>query len=243
MSRIFSTEGIIFKTIKYSESSIIADIYTREKGLKSFIISGVRSARSNSKAAIIRTCNFVQIIAYEQDAEKLSRIKEINLSLFYKNINMNVVVSSLAIFMLETSRNAIREKEPNNELYDFLKEWFMYLDEDKNYSNLIHIKFLLEFSYFLGFGPLQNYSAEFPFFDMLEGSFCNYYDEANVHLISEEISFSIAKLLITDKCALVDFTLSKDERNKLTDHLIHFYKLHMSGFRDINSLDILRSVL
>ena len=78
---------------------------------------------------------------------------------------------------------------------------------------------------------------------MLEGSFSNEYDDANVHLISEDISFSIAKLLTTDRSELVDLILSKDQRNKLTDHLIHFYKLHMSGFRDINSLDILRSVL
>lgn len=78
---------------------------------------------------------------------------------------------------------------------------------------------------------------------MLEGSFAITMMSVNVHLISEEISLTIAKLLTTDRCALVDVTLSKDERNKLTDHLIHFYKLHMSGFRDINSLDILRSVL
>ena len=243
MSRIFCTEGIIFKTIKYSETSVIADIYTQEKGLKTFIVSGVRSTKSNSKAAILRPCNFIHVIAYEQDAEKLSRIKELNLSVFYRNININVLISSISTFMLEVCRNAIKEKEANSEMYEFLKGWFIYIDDESHYSNLLHLKFLLEFSYLLGFGPLKNHSDDAPYFDMMEGSFCNYHDEATMHLINENTSLSIAQLLAADLSSLKDSHISRAERNDITDHLLQYYKWHISGFKDINSLMILRSVL
>ncbi|MBL0101072.1 MAG: recombination protein O N-terminal domain-containing protein [Saprospiraceae bacterium] len=110
--KLYSSSGIIFRTIKYSETSIICDIYTREKGMKSFIVSGVRTARSGSKAAIYRHLNIVNIIAYEQESDKLARIKEISLQYHYKLINTDVILSSMAIFMLEVCRNAIREKKP-----------------------------------------------------------------------------------------------------------------------------------
>lgn len=243
MSKLFSTEGIIFRTIKYAETSIIADIYTREKGLKSFIISGVRTPKAGAKAAILRTCNYVQLIAYESEGEKLSRIKEINLLTHFMHINLHVLISSVAMFMLETCRNAIKEREPNAELYDFLKDWFHHLDTKINYTNISHIKFLLDLSYYLGFGPLQNYSSDLCYFDMLEGSFCGHYDVSSIHLIDENLSKSVAFLLEADRDELQNSLWSKDDRNKITDHLLQYYKLHISGFKDINSLDILRNVL
>lgn len=242
MSKIFSSEGIVFRTLKYSETSIIADIYTYEKGLRSFIISGVRSAKAGSKASILRPCNIVQLIAYEQDTEKLSRMKDVNLTVYYKNINTNVFLSSIAIFILEICRNAIREKEPNPEMYDFLKNWYLYIDANEHNSNVLHLKFLLDFSYYLGFGPLQNYSSEACVFDMLEGNFSQMCDIKSINLIEADLSLLIARLLETERENLQALGITKDQRNTIIDKLLYFYKLHIMGFRDIRSLDILRSV-
>ena len=50
---LIKTAGIIFQTKKYSESSLIADIYTEEKGLRSYIISGVRSKKGKGKCGAL----------------------------------------------------------------------------------------------------------------------------------------------------------------------------------------------
>lgn len=34
------TRGIVFRSVKYGESSVIADIFTEEKGLHTFIAGG-----------------------------------------------------------------------------------------------------------------------------------------------------------------------------------------------------------
>ena len=47
---IIKTRGIILRTVKYSETSVIADIFTEGAGLRSYIISGMR-ARDRSHAA------------------------------------------------------------------------------------------------------------------------------------------------------------------------------------------------
>ncbi len=242
MSKIFNSQGIIFRTIKYSESSIICDIYTREKGLKSFIASGVRTSKAGSKAAIYRPCNIVDLVAYDQDTDKLSRIKEISLGFHFRNINVQILISSIAIFIIEICRNSIKEKEPNFELYDFLYEWFKYLDNDTNYDSNLHLKFMVEFSYFLGFGPLDSQSIDAPYFDMLEGTFSNYINEGE-NILDSEDSAAMSLLFCTERNKLKDLHWSKVVRSRINDHLIRFYKLHVSGFRDLNSLEILRSVL
>ena len=113
--KVYSTEGIIFRVLKYSETSIICDIFTREKGLRSYIVSGVRTTKAGHKAAIYRPLNIVNLVSYDMEHDKLARITEISLSVHYQNINIDVIISSIAIFMLEVCRNAIKEREANEE--------------------------------------------------------------------------------------------------------------------------------
>lgn len=40
------TRGIVFRTVKYGETSVITDVFTEEKGLLTFIAGSVRAARS-----------------------------------------------------------------------------------------------------------------------------------------------------------------------------------------------------
>ncbi len=239
--KIYTSKGIIFKSIKYSETSIICDIYTREKGLRSFIISGVRTAKAGSKAAIYQHLNLIELISYDQDVDKLARIKEIRLDHHYQFINTQVVISSIAIFMLEVSRNAVREKEANTELFDFLEDWLLFIDLKPNTHPCIHLLFMLQLSNELGFGPMNNYSQKNCYFDMMEGSFSdNVIPEYSLNI---EESEAFKMLLETDRTHIKDISIPKSLRDVMTDHMITYFRLHISGFRTLNSLEVLRSVL
>jgi DNA repair protein RecO (recombination protein O) len=48
------TKGIVLHTVKYSETSVIVKIYTEKLGLVSYIVNGVRSAKSTAKASMMR---------------------------------------------------------------------------------------------------------------------------------------------------------------------------------------------
>ena len=48
------TSGIILYTTKYADTSLIAKIYTSDFGLQSYIINGVRSKKSKSKATLFQ---------------------------------------------------------------------------------------------------------------------------------------------------------------------------------------------
>lgn len=239
--KIYTSKGIIFKSLKYSETSIICDIYTREKGLRSFIISGVRTSKAGSKAAIYQHLNLVELISYDQDADKLARIKEIRLDHHYQYINTQVVISSIAIFMLEVSRNAVREKEANTELFDFLENWLIYLDSGPSAHPCIHLLFMLQLSNELGFGPMNNFSQINCFFDMMEGSFSD-----NIipdYSLNEEESKAFKLLLEVNRDRIMSISIPKSLRDVMTEHLITYFRLHISGFRTLNSLEVLRSVL
>jgi DNA repair protein RecO (recombination protein O) len=239
---LYHSQGIIFKTLKYGETSIICDIYTREKGLKSFIVSGIRSQKSGSKAAIYRHLNIVDIVAYNQEGDRLARIKEINLGHHFGLINAHVIISSVAIFMLEICRNAIREREPNPELFDFLRSWLLFLDTQAQFHPASHLLFMIEFSGALGFGPMRNQNDTHPYFSLIEGCF-DHFAASAPHVLDEAESDDLYNLLLTTRENLDNFQLPKARRDKLTENLLMYYKLHLPSFRTLQSLDVLRAVL
>lgn len=240
--QLYKTKGIVFRTLKYSESSIIADIYTLDKGLKSYILSGVRSGKTGGKSTILRPLNILALIAYESGNDKLSRIKEISLDKHYQKINFDIITSSMALFMLEVCRNALTEKEANETLFEFIENWLYFLDETEVYSPCYHILFMVELSGHLGFGPMPNYTLDVPVFDLLEGSFCNLAVDHRYFIEADRAKF-IYDLCRMNRDQINLWQPSKMHRDLLVEDMILYFRLHLPGFKELKSLAVLRQVL
>ena len=238
----YQSRGIVFRQIKYSESSIICDIFTREKGLRSFIVQGVRNTKSRGKANLFRPLHIVDMQAHESDAGKLARVRDIQYAYVYRHLNVHVVKSAMALFMLEIARNAIRDEDQDSELYDFLESFFIGLDAEDTISPLTHIVFMVRLSTFLGFEPMQNMDEKRKVFDLLNGQF----DEATSHIqyrMEESVSAYFSQLLQAKDDDWKLFQWPKPVRIQMLEDLILYYRLHVTGFRDIVSKDVLAAVL
>ena len=165
---LIKTRGIVFKSIKYSETSLIVDIYTEEKGLRKYLISGVRSKKAKTSAGLFQVMSLVDLVAYHRDDKDLTRIKEIKPSYVYQNIPFNLKRGAIGMFMAEIAQKSIRETEENPELFDFLFNSFRYLDQTKAPVANIHLHFLLELTLFLGIILSGYYHPSSLFFDLKE---------------------------------------------------------------------------
>jgi len=237
---LFKSIGIVFRSVKYSETSLILDVFTREKGMRSFIVSGVRSAKSRNKASLYQHLNMLDLVAYDKD-HKLARIKECKLAHYYDRLSFDVVRSSVGLFILEVCKNAIREKEENIELFDFIYQRLILLDGDllRNFG-LYPIKFLLELSQYIGFMPLDNFSEKNPYFDLYNGRFIN--DLSAKYVSSTEVSAALARINRTKVEDLDSVVIPKSLRNLIVDDLIIYYKLHIEQFKDLKTLEVLRTI-
>lgn len=242
MSGIYTTEGIVLRSFKYKESSMIADIFTQDQGLRSYVVSGVRSKKSIGKANTFYPLNIVELTAYPAQEDKLARIKEINYAHIYQHLNLDVIPTAVGTFLVEICRKSIKEKEPNLELYSYLKQMFMVLDSGQANLKSFHIKFLLGLSSHLGFSPYDNYSQELPIFDLQEGLFVT--DKlVKSRLLSRSVSHNIHRLLITPVQDLHQLEINSSERDHLLEGLLRFYTFHIPNFGEIKSLDVLRTIL
>ena len=72
---IFSTRGIVLNKIRYSESSLIVHILTKNGGKQSFLMKGALSVKSKNKASCVDFLNFVDITAWQKNNSDLCIVK------------------------------------------------------------------------------------------------------------------------------------------------------------------------
>ena len=236
----YKSRGIVFKAIKYGETSVIIDLYTRERGLRSFIINGVRRSKSRNGAGLYRPLSILEAVAFDQHEDKLSRIKEAASAHIYQSLLQHVIKANIALFAIELSRNTIKEKEGNPELYDYLEAWLIHLDSTDEQLSYHPLRFLIGLCNHLGFTPTNNYTDQ-TYFDLYEGQF--YSTPVSTHYGDIPTSYNLHKLLSIEVDSVVDLKMSSIERSQLLDLLIAYIALHIPHFKSLKSLPILRQIL
>lgn len=238
---LLKTRGIVFRAIKYSETSLIVDIYTEARGLRKYIISGVRKAKSSVSAGLFQVMSLVDIVAYERDGKDLNRLKEIRPAYIFTSIPFDLRKGTVGLFMAEIARKTIRESEENQGLFDFFFHTFQYLDQTPHSVANFHLQFMLELTTFLGFVPGEAFSPETPYFDLQEGVFVA---EAgsHPHFMEPRLAEILHRLLDANLENCHEIKIGREERRKLLQNLLDYYRLHLEGFPEINAHLILQEI-
>ena len=238
---LVKTRGIVFRTHKYGESSLIVEMYTEQKGLRKYIISGVRSAKARTQASLLQVMTLLEIVAYERDDRDLNRLKEIQPAYIYESIPFDVRKGAVGLFMVEVARKAIREREENQPLFRFLFERFAGLDAAQEGVANYHLAFLLELSSYLGFSPAGEYTEATPFFDLEAGEFVAL-PPAHAHYLLDETALAFYEMLHHSAPKAYELRLEREVRQKLLNELIRYFQLHLEGMGEVNAHLILREV-
>lgn len=238
---LLKTRGIVFRAMKYSETSLIVDIYTEARGLRKYIISGVRKAKSSVSAGLFQVMSLVDIVAYEREGKDLNRLKEIRPAYIFTTIPFDLRRGAVGLFMAEVARKTIRESEENQQLFEFFFHSFQYLDQTNHSVANLHLHFMLELTTFLGFTPGGDFSQDEPYFDLQEGVFVG---ETGSHPYFLETSLAkiLYQLLETNRENSHEVKIGREERRNLLQNLLDYYRLHIESFPEINAHLILQEV-
>lgn len=241
---LLKTRGIVFRTVKYGETSVIADIFTEEKGLHSFIGGSVRTAKARMPYNLFQPMMVVEMVAYFRDEPNaLNRLKELRASEVWSQIPFDIRRGAVTLFMAEICRKCIQETEENRDLMDFLLDNLRWLDRtDKPIANL-HLHFLLHLSSFLGFQPEGAPDPDtIVFFDVKEGVFSEV-EPLHADYLRPEQAASMLRLLYTQIEDCHEINISRSDRKLILQQLLQFYQLHVPGFLGINTPEILEMVM
>ena len=241
---LYTTTGIVIHHFKYAEKSVIAKIYTEKFGLLSFILNGVRNAKSKNKAVYLQPLSLVEINFFYKEKKGLQTVKDIRLAIPYTSIPFNINKSTIAFFIAEILYKSIKEEEANPKLFDFLYHAFQFLDlQDLNYSNF-HIVFLAQFSKQLGFSPQTSVlnSNTNLYFALQDGCFVHHQPIHQPH-ISPPLSSLFLTVLQTSFETSSNLKIDASQRKLLLSNFLDYYNLHLSNFDNLKTLTILEDIL
>ncbi len=239
---LHSTKGLVLRQTRYGESSLIVSIYTESFGRQSYIISGVRSARSRTKAALFQPPNLLSLVVYHQESRDLQRIREAQPLHLYERIPFQIGHSSVALFMTEVLSKCLRAENAQEELFVLVEHSLLSLDACRDGLKVFPLRFLLSLSRSLGFEPQGKLSKELPWFDLHEGYYVNSRPAHGQALHPEEAALMHGlRPLDQDQ---PDYGLPTPAlRQALLEKLLLYFRFHVEGFGQLRSAAILHEVL
>lgn len=236
------TKAIVVKTTKYSESSIILKAFTETFGMRTYMVRGVRKRKSKTPMSLFQPLSILDMVVYEKEGRDIQNVKEVKAHLLYKSIPYEIKKSSMTIFLNEVILKSIREEEKNLNIFEFIYQSLLFLDEiDNNYQNF-HLWFMTHFTRFLGFKNASNYDAQKQnIFDLQEGRFCSIPLPDSIS-IQPPLSQKFHEIQ-NDKQFGSSVIFDRTKRMNLLLKLQQYYQFHLPGFSDLKSLGILMEVM
>jgi DNA repair protein RecO (recombination protein O) len=239
---IIKTRGIVFRVIKYGETSVISDIYTEERGLQSYILNNVRAKKPKFHAGLVQVMSLVDMVAYAREGKELHHVKELHSAFPFQTIPFDIIKSSVGTFMLELAQKTIKESETNPDLFHFLFHSFIFLDQTKENVANLHLSFMVKLCDFLGILPEPRLDVTYGYFDLKEGVFLQ---SAPLHanVMNPTQSQWLPILMETDLEKSHQIVMRGEDRRQFVQQMMKYYELHIPNFTELKTFAVLQMVL
>lgn len=233
-----TTSGIVIHSTKYADTSLIVKIFTEAQGTQSFIIKGAFGKKSRMRASLFTPMALVNITYNDHAGDRLKFLKEVSRTDSAANITFDPVKSSLLLFYNELIYKLLFDAGSDSVLFHFLEDEIRKVSAYDTCPADLPLRFLIRLSVILGFFPENNYSDKTPYFSLEQCRFQAYCLDEHYDLPEAESRY-LAHLLREDERPVAD----RATRNRLLHYLIEYYKIHNEQLKNVESVEILSTIL
>ncbi len=244
--KLHHTKGIVLRTVKYGETSVIVTLFTELFGIQSYLVNGVRttSKKGSGKANLFQPASILEMVVYHNELKQLQRIKEFKWDFLYKHILSDVKKNAVALFMIELLTKCLKQPEANPDLFHFVEDALVHLDQAGNAVAANYpLFFALHLPVFFGFRFSDNYSERNLFLDLQEGEFVKEQPGHPHFLEDKQASVTSQLLKVQQPEDLEEIRLNHDFRRNLLFVYETYYRLHIHDFGTMKTLPVLKEIL
>ncbi|MBQ7179978.1 MAG: DNA repair protein RecO [Bacteroidaceae bacterium] len=246
------TQGIVLRTLKYNDESVIVDIYTANNGSQGFIVRLPRSRKNPVRAILLRPLSILNLEYDYRPHRALQFMRNMQVAEPYHSLPYEPLKETVGLFLSEFLYYALKNEERNPPLFQYLRNGLLWFDEAQRAVANFHLVFLIRLTRFLGFWPdiapdsgslRKNAKASHSgVFDLREGVMTDVVPMHSAWLSPEESALT-PLLLRMDFHTMHLFRLNREQRRRILDVLTDYYRLHVPEFPELKSLEILREVV
>jgi len=235
------TEAIVLHAIKYGETRMIVDVFTRAQGRLSLIVSIPKSPKAKVRKQLFQPLTLLEAELDVRPQAQLQKLRDVRLYIPFTTIPFNPHKLAISLFVSEFLYHALRGEQRNEPLFDYITGSVQWLDGQTDSFSNFHLVFLMRLSRFLGFYPnLDDYQPG-DYFDLRESVFCTL-PPLHRDVLAPSEADKLQLMMRMDYPTMHLFRLSHHERNRLLEIAINYYRLHLPSFPDLKSLSVLKEL-
>ncbi|MBR7018572.1 MAG: DNA repair protein RecO [Prevotella sp.] len=233
------TKAIVLRNLKYGEQKMIIDLLTESDGRVSVVIHIPKTQKGKLKKQYFQPLNILEVELDIRPKAQLQHLRDAHIAFPFTSIPFDPYKLSIALFLAEFIHYSTRDEQQNPTLFAYIEHSIQWLDGCMESFANFHLVFMMRLSRFIGFFPfIEDYSPG-AYFDMRAASFTM---QAPLHpdFLNQEDSGKIGTLMRMNYESMHLFKMSHDDRNRIIDVLITYYRLHVPNFPELKSLGVMK---
>ena len=235
------TEAIVLHSIKYGETRVIVDMFTRTSGRLSFAVSLPKTSRGKMKKQLFQPLTLLNIECDVRVQKGLQKLRNASITMPLPSLQTHPSKLSITLFLAEFLCHALKGEQRNELLFDYVVSSLQWLDGCNTSVANFHLVFLMRMARFLGFYPnLDDYHPGC-YFDLRASTFSL---EPPVHrdvLLPAEAE-KVQLMMRMDYQTMHLFQLSRHDRGRLLEIALAYYRIHLPAFPELRSLGVLQEM-
>ena len=234
-------KGVVLNTVRYSDKHNIVHIYTDGRGLMSFAVPLGKTQAARMRNALLMPLSLVDLEAGLRPGRDMATMRELRRNYPLATLYSDPVKNAVALFISELLAHVIQEPEGNDPLFRYIEQAVQLLEQMPDHVANFHICFLYHLGAHLGIQPkIESYRKGY-WFDMTDGVFTPAAVRGHMNLQPQEaqVIHLLSRMTFSNMGA---FRFNREERNRMLDVIISYYRLHNAAIGTLRSPDILKQL-
>ncbi len=242
---ITKTEIIVLRTVDFSESSRIATVLSREHGKMAVIAKGARKPKSKF-VGLIEQGRVLSAVYYYKASRDVQTLSEASHAEQLGSLSVDMEKMALSTSALELIAQLVHEGEVNEPVFDFTRNFLVWLDVQEQVSRKIFPYLQVRLAFLLGLElQIQEIDPEAGsgYLNIQDGTLSGEAANTNsIQLTRNQLHFLI-HCAESRKMSILAKELNKNELSSLIDHLDKYFRYHLEGIRPRRSDAIFDQIL
>lgn len=238
---LVKTQAVVLRTIKYGENKLIVDFLTEQEGRLSCVVGIPKTQRGKLKKQFFQPLTILDLELDVRPKQQLHHIRDARIGIPFTSIPFDPTKLSILLFLAEFIYHGTRDEQCNPNLYQFVVNSLQWLDGCSEQFANFHLVFMMRLSRFIGFFPYVEDYHEGDMFDLRAASFTQKVPLHNDYLTAVDAA-RINNLLRMNYASMHLFKMNHDDRNRIVDVIVNYYRLHVPAFPELRSLEVMKEL-
>jgi DNA repair protein RecO (recombination protein O) len=232
---ITKTEAIVLKTVDYSESSIIATLFTRKHGTIAVIAKGARKPKNKFSAYLV-VGQVLEVVYYMKSTRSVQTLSDASYYIKLGSLRIDIEKMALTMSTMEFIRQVIHDNEVNTELFDFILKLLEWLDKQETVAKIIFPYIQLRVLEYVGIGlqpdeTVLQKTSKIGYINIETGSLSESSEGSQSIKLSEKQTLFLKTGLTSKSSTVFDIKMADNELKDLIEYLDRYIRYHIEGVK------------